>query len=178
MSEDWLEGGDAGGKGEVVTKSALSTITGLSLNTVDRAIAEGAPVIARGNRKIAWRINSADFCKWYVGKKTGEVLAADDSGLAEAQRDSMAALAKIKTIQADAIQADTVTRESVVDLVAQQRAAIRKHLAGIPAAVAQAIADATDASVVESILDETINAAFEAIVAEASVAEASSDGDD
>ncbi len=105
-------------------------------------------------------------------------MAADDSGLAEAQRDSMAALAKIKTIQADAIQADTVTRESVVDLVAQQRAAIRKHLAGIPAAVAQAIADATDASVVESILDETINAAFEAIVAEASVAEASSDGDD
>jgi phage terminase Nu1 subunit (DNA packaging protein) len=83
-SEDWLEGGvpdsepaggepeaeseaPAGGeptRGEIFTKNRLAKVIGIAAVTIDKWIREGCPVIARGSRKVAWQLNSADVINW------------------------------------------------------------------------------------------------------------------
>jgi phage terminase Nu1 subunit (DNA packaging protein) len=104
-ASDWLGIGDTGeratpAKGEVVTKTRLGVITGLAQATIDRAIAEGAPILGKGTRKEGWRINTASFFDWYWRRKVLEATGDPDAGNFEAaKRRDKAAQARMREIQ-------------------------------------------------------------------------------
>lgn len=69
---DWMNGP---AEDCIVTKKELGRIFGMSPYMVDQAIARGAPVISRSNRKDeGYRISTAAFFQW----RTQEALASRD----------------------------------------------------------------------------------------------------
>src|SRR4051794_20154604 len=67
-------------RGLVVNKSMLSKYCGLSPMTIDKLMADGAPIISKGTRKQGWQINTADFFAWYVRRKVDEVTDDPEGG--------------------------------------------------------------------------------------------------
>jgi phage terminase Nu1 subunit (DNA packaging protein) len=155
---------DASGAGEVVTKSALAKLSGLSLGTIDRAIAEGAPVIAKGTRRLGWQINSARFMEWYVARQCGAV-ELDETGAAQLRH--MLAVADSKELKRDTMRREIVSVDDVLIVMGEEAAPIRKVLNAIPAAIAAAVAAESDASVVESLLEDAVNDALIKLSADA-----------
>lgn len=88
-------------RGEVVTKSRLSQITGIAVVTIDRMIAEGAPIISRGgSRKQGWQINTADFIQWYIRHKVAEATGdPDEGGFDLAKRRDKEAQARLRELE-------------------------------------------------------------------------------
>ena len=67
-------------RGFVVNKSTLAKWSGLSPTTIDKLIADGAPIISKGTRKQGWQINSAAFFEWYWRRKVAEITDDPESG--------------------------------------------------------------------------------------------------
>src|SRR5437899_1261544 len=81
MSDDDFEfEPEAATRGDVVNKSRLAHITGLSAMTIDKLFADGAPFVSKGTRKQGWQINTADFFAWHWRRKVAEATDDPDAG--------------------------------------------------------------------------------------------------
>lgn len=68
-------------KGQVVNRTNLAQIFGVSMPTVDRWVVNGMPVAKAGSRGVSAEFNTADCFEWLrntaVDEATGKVLADD-----------------------------------------------------------------------------------------------------
>lgn len=166
--DDWLNGGPIeedetpeGGAGIVVTKSRLQTITGLAAATVDRAFANGAPVIGKGSRKQGWQINTADFFGWYVRHKVEELTDDPDKLSFEGAKAAKTnAEARLKEMQLARLEGQTITIEEAVALYREEATIIRSQLMAIPGRCAVLLASETDPTVIEAMIADEINIAL------------------
>ncbi len=159
MIDDWLEGGAVDdddsdvtttAAGIVVTKSRLSTITGLAPVTIDKAFKEGAPVISKGSKRLGWQINTADFFGWYVRAKVadGDEVTSFDSAKAA----KTVAEARIKEMQLARLEGRTVSLDAAVLEFRAELATLRSQILAIPGRLAQTLAPETDASAITEII--------------------------
>lgn len=173
---DWLEGGatedddsdvTTTASGIVVTKSRLSTITGLAPVTIDKAFKEGAPVISKGSKRLGWQINTADFFGWYVRAKVNDATVAEGAEGAVsfdvAKAAKTQAEAQLKQMQLARLEGQTITIDEAVALYREEASIVRSQLLAIPGRLAQALVTETDPSVIESIIADEVNVALQNI---------------
>lgn len=145
--DDWLDEPldgpeEAGGASEshsgiVVTKMKLSTITGLAAVTLDKAFAAGAPVIAKGNRKQGWQINTAAFFAWYTRWKIDSVAGtAGKVDFETAKTRKAVADAERVEMSNERIRSNTITIDEAVAVYREEATVIRSQLMAIPGRVA------------------------------------------
>ena len=67
-------------RGLVVSKSTLAKWSGLSPMTIDKLLADDAPIISKGTRKQGWQINTADFFDWFWRRKVEQVTDDPEAG--------------------------------------------------------------------------------------------------
>ncbi|MFL9499218.1 hypothetical protein ACJMQP_04090 [Rhodopseudomonas palustris] len=116
-------------RGRIVTKSELSLITGLAVVTIDRMIAEGAPIVAKGgSRKQGWQINTADFVGWYVRHKVAEATGdPDEGGFDVAKRRDKEAQARLREIEIAKREGELVPISDVEAWAAEKFGVVRSR---------------------------------------------------
>lgn len=174
----WMDGGpmdddeDDIGPGEVVDKKRLCQILGLTAYAVSQLIARGLPVLHRGSKLDPWKFEVGTVSRWIIADAVRN--ASDDSTPAARYR-----TAKTRKMQAEferlrdanhAMRSQLITVDEAVAGHREQAAILRKHLGAFPAAVMAAMAglkpeDRRDASFVETLIADMLNAAMAAICA-------------
>ena len=73
-------------RGLVVTKSKLAEITGFAPITIDKHVAAGAPVIAKGTRKQGWQIDTAAYIGWVIRTKVKDATGDPEAASFEVEK--------------------------------------------------------------------------------------------
>lgn len=166
--DDWLDGGDVESdaestgfrmtaRGVVLNKSRLSELLGLAAVTIDRAVADGAPILGKGSRKSGWRINSADFFDWWWRRKVIDATGDPETASFDAaRRREKTAQAKLRELEYERRAGRTVTIDQVCQVYDEELGVLRGRLLAIPTSVSQAVLAAKSAADVEHILREEI----------------------
>lgn len=134
-------------RGRVVNKSELSLITGLAIVTIDRMVAEGAPIISRGgSRKLGWQINSADFVQWYVRHKIAEATGdPDEASFDAAKRRDKEAQARLRELAIAQKEGELVPIADVEAWAANKFGVIRSRFLSVESQVPGIDPDQRDA---------------------------------
>jgi phage terminase Nu1 subunit (DNA packaging protein) len=163
--DDWLND-DApdvttGGVGDVVTKQKLAQLFGLSGASIDKAFANGAPVIAKGNKKQGWQINSAAFFAWYTRWKVESVTGDPDA------MDFEKAKTRVQIATAERIERENRKKErelvpiaDVITVLAEEASNVRSHLMTVPGRLAVTVAAESDPVACEALIQDEINLAL------------------
>jgi phage terminase Nu1 subunit (DNA packaging protein) len=136
-SDDWLEGeGESSAvasKGEVVTKSRLSAIVGKAQATLDKMIADGAPVMSRGARREGWKIDTAAFIDWMVKRAVGIATGDPDAaGFDSAKRRDKEAQARMREFDLAERAKETINRADAIAIYTEHVGEFRKRLFEMP----------------------------------------------
>ena len=150
--------------GIVVTKMRLATITGLAPATLDKAFAAGAPVIAKGNRKQGWQINTAAFIAWYLRWKVDTVAGNPGKMDFEAAKTRKAvADAERVEMENERKRGNTITIDEAVAVYREEASIIRSQLMAIPGRVATMGHAATNKLELELLVRDEIDIALQNI---------------
>jgi phage terminase Nu1 subunit (DNA packaging protein) len=123
-------------RGMVLNKSKLAEFTGLSPMTVDRCIADGAPIIGKGTRKQGWQINSAAFFGWYVRRKVEEQTDDPDAGNFDiAKTRDKEAQARLRELQIAEKEGELVPIADVEKWVAESYGVVRSRFLAVESQV-------------------------------------------
>src|SRR5260370_1442375 len=116
-------------RGFVVNKSKLSEFTGLAPATIDKLLADGAPIISKGTRKQGWQINTADFFQWYWRRKVEELTDDPESGNFElAKRRDKESQTRLRDLQIAKLEGELIPIADVESWVAQNYCVLRSRL--------------------------------------------------
>lgn len=175
--DDWLGMGDAedvvaeSTSGIIVTKARLATVTGLSMAALDKAFEAGAPVVAKGNRKQGWQINTADFVQWYIRRKVDELTGDPDKmNFDQAKTAKMQAETRIKEMQLAKLEGETLTIDEAVALYREEATIIRSQFMAMPGRLAIPVAAESDPAAVEAMIFDEVNLALSNITGDSTVA--------
>lgn len=140
--DSWLEGGDAdaspaqSGRGELVTKSRITSLFAYSPGKVDRAIADGAPVVSKGTRKQGWKINTADFHQWIVRRERERAGGdADPAGFEAAKTRNMEAQARERELKIAEREGRLVQTENANALMTKILGELRAGVVSLPSQI-------------------------------------------
>jgi phage terminase Nu1 subunit (DNA packaging protein) len=167
--EPWMDGDDVEADapafdsqaGIIVNKARLATMTGLSLATIDRAVRDGAPVVAKGK---GWQINTAAFVAWFVRWQVDEQTGGSDTmNFDQAKARKMAAGAERVEMENDRREGKTVLIDDAVASYREDASVIRSQLMAIPGRVAIAAAAESDAVAVEALIQDEVTLALQTI---------------
>jgi phage terminase Nu1 subunit (DNA packaging protein) len=194
--EDWLNGEDTeaespapaddsededtarGTAGMLVNKSRLGLIFGLSQSAIDKMLANGAPFISKGSRKIGWRFNTAAFYAWLRQETINSIVPEDPNKLSFDEAKAKKTQAEYERIEMGnrLKRRELVTIDEVVSVMREESSLIRSHLMAIPGRVAIPAAAESDPGIVEALMTDEINVALQNIAADNP--EAWTDGND
>jgi hypothetical protein len=151
-------------RGEILNKQTFAKVFGLTIYAVEELLKRGLPVHRHGSRKLGWEINSADALAFIIRDKlvTNE---SDPDAVAFREAKLKKTVAEIVRIEAEnkANRDNRITAEEAVALRRDESNVIRLHLNRVPGRVAAAAAAETNASNVEDLVADEINAAMTAI---------------
>lgn len=152
----------------IVNRAELAELIGTSLVTVDAYRRRGMPYVSRGAKGRAWSYDTATVIKWLRDQDVAAI-QGDAAGvtLDEAQRRKTIAEAMKAEYEVAAIRRETVTIAEIEDMLGEELGRVRSRLLAVPARVAPACADATDAAAIEALLAEEIGDALSEITADA-----------
>lgn len=150
------------GTGIVVTKSRLATIVGLAPLTLDKCFAAGAPVIAKGNRKQGWQINTAAFIAWYVRWKVESVTGSPGkASFEEAKTRKAVADAERVEMNNERVRGNTITIGEALAAYREEASTVRSQLMSIPGRVATMGHAATTKQELELLVRDEIDIALQ-----------------
>jgi phage terminase Nu1 subunit (DNA packaging protein) len=119
-------------RGFVVNKSTLAKWSGLAPATVDKLMADGAPIISKGSRKQGWQINTADFFGWYVRRKVEEVTDDPEAGSFElAKRLDKESQTRLRDLQIAKLEGELIPVADVEQWAAEKYGVVRSRLMAI-----------------------------------------------
>ena len=78
-------------RGRTVNRQEIADLFGVNHQTVDRWVKSGLPVIQRGSRGKAWRINTADVSSWLEQRAKESAAGGDQADERELKRRKLAA---------------------------------------------------------------------------------------
>ncbi|UPJ50248.1 hypothetical protein IVB30_02090 [Bradyrhizobium sp. 200] len=170
---NWLDGGSADddepGPGAIVDKRRLGHVLGLTPYAIGEMINLGMPVKRRGDKHTPWEFEVGRVMAWMVEDAVRTM--SEDSDTAryrEAKRAKMQAEFERLKDGNDATRRELVNIDDAVTVLRENADIVRKHLGAVPASITTALAalnpeDRRNASIVESLVDDCINAAMVAI---------------
>ncbi len=119
-------------RGFVVNKSTLAKWSGLSPMTIDKLLADGAPIISKGTRKQGWQINTAAFFDWHWRRKVDEVTDDPEAGSFEvAKRLDKESATRLRNLQIAKLEGELIPIADVESWVAQSYGVVRSRLLAI-----------------------------------------------
>lgn len=123
-------------KGEVVTKSKLARLTGLADATIDRAIADGAPIVGKGTRRQSYQINTADFFGWFWRRKVAEATNDPDAmSFNTAKRRDKEAQARLRELQIAERERELIPVDEVVTFISDKFGVVRSRFLAVESQV-------------------------------------------
>lgn len=141
-NDDWLESGSDDWlqplvanmpKGEVVNKSRVATIFGISQKTVERYLRDGLPYISKGQGREGWRFDTVAVFKWLVQRSVSLATGNDDAVALESARlrntDVRARLAELEYARQARV---TITRAEAAAIYSEHVTEFRKRLLELP----------------------------------------------
>jgi phage terminase Nu1 subunit (DNA packaging protein) len=144
---------------------------GLTNYALDELIAQGCPVLQKGNQRTPWKLEPDLVLNFIIKLRCGLLDDADATQAAEyrtAKTRKMKADADRVEMQNAAVRAETLTVDEVVSIYQEESQIIRDSLNAIPGNAVRALGslkpdERRNASMVESILDDVVNQALTAI---------------
>jgi phage terminase Nu1 subunit (DNA packaging protein) len=168
-------------KAEYFDKETIAALCGLPVYQISQAIKRGAPVHRRGSQRTPWQINLGDFMRWQVKDALGLL---DDADATQASEYHSQKCRKMKA-DADRVEMDnakkravTLTVDEVTTIYREEAELIRAELNALPGRAVEALAkldadERRNASIVENVLDDEVQATLRRISANDGVANAS-----
>ncbi len=133
-------------RGFVVNKSTLAKWSGISPTTVDKLIADGAPIISKGTRKQGWQINTADFFGWYWRRKVEELTDDPVSGNFElAKRRDKESQTRLRDLQIAKLEGELIPIVDVERWVGEKYGVTRSRFLAVESQVPGLDEDQRDA---------------------------------
>ncbi len=132
----WLEGSDNGddedARGEMLTKTRLGVLTGMSNPTISKLVAEGAPVVIGATKREGWRINSVKFFRWWRRYLQQQMLTDPDaSGLEIAQLRDKEAQTRLRELQIAQREGSLIPVDTVVAFVGKKFGDARSRMLAV-----------------------------------------------
>jgi phage terminase Nu1 subunit (DNA packaging protein) len=168
----------ANSKGQVVNRTVLADIFGVSLPTIDKWVRDSCPVVTRGGLGKKWAFNTADVAEW---KTQRDVAAA--TGDADTSEEEL----RLRKLQAETLMAElelAKARGLVAPIREFERAQsavfaeIRTNCMNIPQRIVTQLLGETDEAVFKKKLRVEIIQALEAAANADLVLPDDADGDD
>lgn len=162
---------DRVGPGAIMTKQQFCNAFGIARYDLDRAIANGGPVLHRGGRFEPWQIPAGDMLRWMIADKAKTVASPDLSPLRQNQiRLIISQCEKVEMKNAE-MRSQLVTVNEAVTVYGEEMGVVRKHVCAVPDAVVKALAalkpeERSNASIVGEVIADVINDALQAISTE------------
>ena len=166
-------------KGQVVTRSGLADLFGMSLPTVDGWVRSGCPFIQRGGRGKEWSFNTADVSKWLRDKAREEGSGTSLADESELKRRKLAAEAEKAELELAKAKGEVATVEDFERAQSAMMAAIRANMRNVPGrAVLQLLGCTDEVEFKSKLMDEIDLALVTAAEADLDIPDEEDDDDD
>jgi phage terminase Nu1 subunit (DNA packaging protein) len=133
-------------RGFVVNKSTLAKWSGLSPMTIDKLLADGAPIISKGTRKQGWQINTADFFGWYWRRKVEEVTDDPEGGSFDvAKRRDKESQTRLRDLQIGKLEGELIPIVDVERWAGEKYGATRSRFLAVESQMPDLTDDQRDA---------------------------------
>lgn len=152
------------GAGRVVGRAELAEIFGVSVASVDHWLRSGAPCDASG---ATAKFNTAEMVDWRIAQaveRVTESAPADSDTLDDARRRKTQAEAELAEIEVAEKRGEVVNIAEAARTVAEEYAAVRAKLLGIPGRLAPLMAIETDQPACKALLVREITEALNELV--------------
>jgi len=170
--------------GEVVNRSRLAALHGVSLPTIDAWVREGMPVVKRGSRGVEWEFDPAACYAWRMQRELDKSKREADAGGGDPE--SLDALERRKLL-AQTVEAElklAKARGEVADVALMERnlarafATVRASLRQVPSRAVSLLIGETDERRFKSVLLQEIDQALDVLATADLMAEEADEDDD
>ncbi|MDN3278708.1 hypothetical protein QWJ07_30910 [Frankia sp. RB7] len=159
------------GPGAMMTKQKFCQTFGVARYDLERALANGGPVLHRGSRFEPWQIPAGDMLRWMIQDKAKTAADPDLSPLRQNQIKLILEQCEKVEMKNTAMRGQLVTIDEAVTVYRDEAAVIRKHIRAVPDAVLKALEalkpqERANPSIVQLVVADCVNDALHAISTE------------
>lgn len=151
----------ANGKGQIVNRTELAAIMGVSLPTVDAWVRAGCPIVSKGSRGVSSSFNTAEVTKWLRDSARDEgagAVQADENALRQRRLKAETEKAELELAKA---KGDVAPISEFEKASARMDAIIRQNMQNIPQRVVTQLIGETNEARFKSVLMAEIRLALE-----------------
>lgn len=164
-------------KGQIVSRSELATIFGVTPPTVDRWVAQGCPVAKEGGRGRAYEFNTAAVREWreaVIRDDARSTVAASEQELLRRQLAAQTELAELKLAQQKELVAPV---EQMRKALSMANAAVRAQMRNLADRIPRMIVGETDEARIKAVLRSEVDQALTSLAGATLVTDADLDED-
>jgi len=151
------------GRGQIVNRAEVADLFGVAEATVDQWIRRGMPVVQRGAKGIAWKINSADVSDWLRQRDLEQATGEDAADEQELKRRKLAAETSKSELELLKLKGDVVPLHQVERALAMVLAEVKVGMRNIPQRTATMLIGEQNETRIKEVLLTEVDQTLEAM---------------
>lgn len=151
------------GRGKELGKQEIADMFGVNESTVDQWVRRGMPVIERGSKGRAWRINTAQVSNWLRERDIEQATGANLSDEQELKRRKLAAETQKAELEMLRVKGDLVPLAQLERSLSNTFAELKTNLRNIPKRTATALVGETSEVRIKDVILAEIDQCLEVL---------------